>query len=339
MNIQVKIQKGWHILFVLRDLLLFLTLCTPFVSCQKFEKAHSITSLNLQESGAIRSIQGIDHQTFLISGGTRFEYGFLYRCYWNGILSCDKIVHPFDQSGFSCMDMNINVSNQVIICSYGGQMYAGNASLDNWELAQQNSYAAFECCAIFDNGKIIIGGGIDRNKGFICRSSSNWWEISCDSIEIKIMGLHINSAGYVLGAAEGTVLISKDSALTFLPSQPKGDYFRRFSFPDQDTGFVCGSFGAVWKTLDGGLSWAEMKKTRASDKGSLILDLDFISAEIGVLGGLGGKIWYTYDGGNSWKKLQIDAGNDVFSIKMLSTKSVLIGSINGQLLIINLPTE
>ncbi len=339
MNTQVNIQNGWYILFVLRDLIVFVLLCTFFGSCQKFDKTQSVASLNLLETGVIRSIKTIDHNTFLISGGTRFDYGFLYRCYWDGTPSCDKIVTPFDQSGFSCMDMDINSSNQVIICSYGGQMYSGNAILDNWELAQQNSYAAYECCATFDNGKVIIGGGIDRGKGFICRSSSNWWEINCDSIESKIMGLHINSKGYVLGAAEGTVLISKDSALTFLPTQPKGDYFRRFSFPDQDTGFVCGSFGAVWKTVDGGLSWTELKKVKASNTGSLILDLDFISTKIGVMGSLGGKLWYTHDGGFSWKKLQIDSGDDVFSLKMLSANSVLIGSKNGLVFIINLPNE
>jgi photosystem II stability/assembly factor-like uncharacterized protein len=151
------------------------------------------------------------------------------------------------------------------------------------------------------------------------------------------MGLHINSKGHVFGAAEGMVLRSIDSALTFQPTHAKGDYFRRFSFPDPDTGYVCGSFGAVWKTIDGGMSWTEMKKTKASNTGSLILDLDFITTQIGVIGGLGGKIWYTENGGISWKKLQIDTGADVYSIKMLSPKTILIGSTNGLVFIINLP--
>jgi photosystem II stability/assembly factor-like uncharacterized protein len=68
------------------------------------------------------------------------------------------------------------------------------------------------------------------------------------------------------------------------------------SFPDAQHGFVCGEFGTVLATSDGGLTW--QKQSAGTDK--TLFGLVFTTAQNGWAVGIDGLIVRTRDGGQSW---------------------------------------
>jgi photosystem II stability/assembly factor-like uncharacterized protein len=68
------------------------------------------------------------------------------------------------------------------------------------------------------------------------------------------------------------------------------------SFPDPQHGFVCGEFGTVLATDDGGASWW----LRRTPTEKTLFGLDFRSPEEGWAVGIDGLVMHTTDGGRSW---------------------------------------
>ena len=69
-----------------------------------------------------------------------------------------------------------------------------------------------------------------------------------------------------------------------------------FHFPTATTGWTVGSAGKVWKSTDGGGSWAAQTSGVAGD----LNDVCFIGATTGWAVGDGGQILKTTDGGSTW---------------------------------------
>jgi photosystem II stability/assembly factor-like uncharacterized protein len=85
----------------------------------------------------------------------------------------------------------------------------------------------------------------------------------------------------------------------------------RVHFVDPYYGWVCGEWGIIIRTKDGGNSW-EILNT-GIDK--TLFDLDFVNRKLGIAVGIDGIVLRTLDGGDTWKKLSTGfEGNHLFAI-------------------------
>ncbi len=77
-------------------------------------------------------------------------------------------------------------------------------------------------------------------------------------------------------------------------------------FLDAKTGFVVGEFGKIFKTTDGGATWAEKEASLVGgdyfdiQELPTFFDIDFRNPNDGIAAGLDGRIARTSDGGETW---------------------------------------
>lgn len=94
---------------------------------------------------------------------------------------------------------------------------------------------------------------------------------------------------------------------------------------DDNTGFICGSRSAVYKTTNGGTSWDSLMISNIP-AGSLLIEVDFVNAQTGwvfsrYLTGYDSTIYKTTNGGVNWFKQKLNtptgSSNSIYSACML----------------------
>lgn len=108
----------------------------------------------------------------------------------------------------------------------------------------------------------------------------------------------------------GLVLASGDKGATFRQAGPGGAVvLLAVDRVDDKVGYACGRQGQVWKTVDGGATWALAEgKTETTEP---LLALDFVDAERGFVVGNFGTVLGTVDGGKTWTAVQVlEEGED-----------------------------
>ncbi len=108
---------------------------------------------------------------------------------------------------------------------------------------------------------------------------------------------------YALGPG-GRISKSMDGGSTFaqLPSLGTATLYSMHFF-SQDTGFIVGSSGKIWKTVDGG-SFTEI----TSPVTSTIYVVRFANRLLGWFGASNGDVYQTTDGGTTWTRLALKLG-------------------------------
>ncbi len=123
----------------------------------------------------------------------------------------------------------------------------------------------------------------DRSTMVISTDGGQSWEATT-----------VKSASQIENADEEFAIVFEDPVLYDL------------KFFDAKTGFIVGEFGKIFKTTDGGKSWAEKQGSLMGGDIFDILDLptffdiDF-DGDTGVVAGLDGRIAVSSDGGETWK--------------------------------------
>lgn len=109
------------------------------------------------------------------------------------------------------------------------------------------------------------------------------------------------------------------------PSPTSVADFYSIDMIDDNTGFICGSRSAVYRTTNGGTSWDSLVIPNIP-AGSLLIEVDFVNAQTGwvfsrYLTGYDSTIYKTTNGGVNWfkQKLNTPAGssNSIYSACML----------------------
>lgn len=70
---------------------------------------------------------------------------------------------------------------------------------------------------------------------------------------------HVGDTHWAIDYGNGRVYKSKDNAANWeLTYQSDGEFLEAIQFLDKDNGFLCGDYGLIMKTTDGGESWTEI---------------------------------------------------------------------------------
>ncbi len=77
---------------------------------------------------------------------------------------------------------------------------------------------------------------------------------------------------------------------------PTSNYLYSLSFPEVSTGYVCGEYHTLLKTMDGGATWNSLN----INTGGNLLSIKFTSSITGYVATNRGEIFKTIDGGQNW---------------------------------------
>ena len=156
--------------------------------------------------------------------------------------------------------------------------------------------------------------------------SEMWLEYERDFSDIFFGGVNFTdeSNGWVAGT-RGIILHTADGGETWemqdsglLDPEENFDLvmaediaLNRIHFADPYYGWVCGEWGIVLRTIDGGETW-ELLDTGVE---GTLFDVDFVTRDLGIAVGIDGVLVRTIDGGETWENLKTGfEGNHLFAI-------------------------
>ncbi len=113
-------------------------------------------------------------------------------------------------------------------------------------------------------------------------------------------------------ATAGAVVAAADAAPTRLKDNLYGT-----AFVDQNTGWVVGAFGSIFRTSDGGATW----QPQVSQTTQQIYDVDFVDTRHGWVVGASGLILHTADGGETWTAQSSGIDKHLFSVDFVDALS------------------
>lgn len=126
------------------------------------------------------------------------------------------------------------------------------------------------------------------------------WEIQLYLIAHEWTDIFMFNENYGWAVSYSRIVITTNGGTNWITQDNPVDYgLRSISFKDSLNGFVVGSFGAIIKTVDGGLNWEDVTQRITS---SWLSDIYFINDSVGWIVGEDGIILNTENGGNLWKK-------------------------------------
>ena len=126
----------------------------------------------------------------------------------------------------------------------------------------------------------------------------SWKKYSLPTRFLIVGGQFLNNTRSVLVGGGGTVLFSKDGNEWNLAERSPNPSERLNSvyFVNNDVGWVVGTDGLIFKTVDAGRSW----HPQASRVKNTLTDVYFADLKRGYAAGEGGRLLETSDGGQTW---------------------------------------
>jgi len=193
----------------------------------------------------------------------------------------------------------------------------------NWKdiSGQITGFSVRGICAIWpiDDSTVVAVGRYDGAPTFLksVDRGRSWRATAVTEVGSLVDVVFLNgTTGFAVGGTHGVrpesraaVLGTTDGGETWSVrhvSSLEGEWAWKIAFPTPETGYVAvenRAFGRVLKTVDGGVTWTEIKVP----ENALLQAVGFVTEEIGWVGGhLSTSV--TYDGGKSWRQAEFGSG-------------------------------
>jgi photosystem II stability/assembly factor-like uncharacterized protein len=308
-----------------RGLLGVLACLLLFASCKK-EKAVDkvVESFQLPTTLNITDIELRTTDEIWCSAGIRFGEGRLYRSVdagqnWSEILS-----HPQEINDFDFWENSIEAypyGNKLKISTDSGQSF-NSLALPAWHYyaagSRTTNYSYMVAGENFGSGQIIKFNHNDLNS-------------TIDSLQHELTDIHCWNDSSCITVGYGVILKSTNGGEHWVPDDARGDFYKAIDFADEQTAYVVGDYGSIWKTSDRGENWKKIRSgSTFLNNHSRFTDVSFQNAEEGAIVGKNGLCWLTYNGGESWVPVRELAEVD-FSTVYLANNRVYIGAVGGML--------
>lgn len=196
-------------------------------------------------------------------------------------------------NGFACGN------NGVIIKTTNGGI--------SWISLITNTFANLGGISFWDanNGFAIINSNVN---GVLWTNSAGFlWTIATLPIPSGLISSRMYGCDAIQGTSQGWIggyyglvfkTTNKAQSWTLIANLFGAEYkqIRDIDFADSQTGFACGSSGAIFRTLNGGTNW----DTLSCGSAQTISKISAVSSQNVMVSGLYSQLRKTNDGGNTW---------------------------------------
>jgi len=310
------------------------------LSCKREYIHVNIESKKIGSNIDIESMLFLSNDTVFLCGGLRAEKGEIFKSV-DGGKNWNKVYEGVDKLYSFYFSTDYNQAFAV-----GDSMHIeksfdhGNTWKTQVDLSYLCAYDRTSIRRIFffnqsdgfaignqsrENGNTMYTNNKGDNWTSIHGSNglNDWWVFNKDSIIAVGYGIILKISNL------------KGNKPITTPLPLKNDYFTGVWFIDNNTGFVCGFNGGIYKTNNGGQLWKEIYKSNSVLKKRIHFnDILFESDLVGWVSGYDGVLMKTTDGGNSWKHVKTYTNNNLKNMFYQNTK-LYITSENGCYFIIS----
>lgn len=270
-------------------------------ACAKEALNYTIWTVDLPTELPLTDVHFTSPDSGYASAGTLFTQGVVLRTVDGG--KTWTVLKRYNTGVYNLTDDN----GYLMVGENGQNLY--KIPLNNIFTAQPNQYATNSWWRWHDlvrlpNGGALLMGGENFGRGYIHRFKNGVLALQ-DTFVHELQGGVLGSDGTLHAVGYGTIMRSTDEGHTWTVSPVQGDFFRGIAFPTDQTGYVVGEYGSVYKTTDGGLNWRQCRAGNSifANSETLLRDLAFVDENEGFLVGTGGIVFWTTDGGQQWKQV------------------------------------
>ena len=188
-----------------------------------------------------------------------------------------------------------------------------------------------------DNGYVFAGSGqwfktID--------GGANWAPLN-DWPSLGFWGLALPEDNKIVlttyGGGEMTVSTDGGTTWSYPTNLATGtpESMYECEFIDANNGLIGGSYGQIFRTTNGGTSYAFTDNPMAQATNKHVNSIHYLDADIVLAGGSSGYILKSVDGGQNWTELENEGSKTVYDIWPISSTLVLASASSGQIYVSN----
>jgi photosystem II stability/assembly factor-like uncharacterized protein len=235
---------------------------------------------------------------------------------------------------------SLSYRNGLFTASVCGQRMYSSSDFSNWSYSNAPlGWWNWQKHTRLADNRVLLIGGENFGRGFIHLYTPNQGGLMLkDTFDYELTDIITTSNRTIHAVGYGTIMKSTDEGNSWIFSSTTGGFFKGIDFVDDNTGYVVGEYGSVYKTENGGNSWQSCRLGNSvfTDQTKLFRDIAFLDASTGFLVGTNNMIFRTTDGGKVWKKItNLDGYADFNAIRIQHGKAYVTGQ-EGNLLIIDL---
>jgi photosystem II stability/assembly factor-like uncharacterized protein len=321
--------------------ILLLILLLFIGACKKDEQLEvTYEVMSLGENINVHDVAFFNDSLGFASGGRQFVSGAIFRTTDQGN-SWKKVYINNLRSIYGLHIVNEN------------EIYAGGDSMlllvswdkgENWQEfwfdtipPHKFQRTAFKKFCFINNNEFYIVGGQNFDAGLVYKTTDAGRNWDFDIFENELSGISFPDPanGFICG--NGVIYRTLDGGLSYQLCRIEEDFFTSVHFSDKNNGIAAGYNGGIYMTKDAGNKWnTVISPNKVFEKRNHFNDMKFADENNGYLAGAKGLFMITEDGGESWKTIKEFCSEDLFSISILTNKTILISSENGKIYKIHL---
>lgn len=314
--------------------LIFIIFVSCFLNSCKKEQNHQFTyqSLSIAPDIKIQNTYWLNDSTGFACGGIKNQKGSIYRTNdygstWKQIyVSTSESLYDLcfinDSIGYCCGEKFLLLFSENRGQSWQAFKYPYNPP-SAYNVTLRNIY--------FKNNIMVITGGDNFNKGAAIGFLNNAFLYRFPHADNELRSSCSFNGSTFFMAGYGYLFKSSDTIKTFSPTNISGDFFTGCCSINESIGYACTYNGAIYKTINGGLTWDAIEKGNTLFKKRIHLNsILFLNENNGWCVGDEGLILHTNDGKN-WKQVKFNESVNLYSIRQKPSGKIVITSSNGNL--------
>jgi photosystem II stability/assembly factor-like uncharacterized protein len=179
------------------------------------------------------------------------------------------------------------------------------------------------------NGYIVGGNTYQNGLSYRSTDGGNSWIYSTYGRELRDVYYSTPQNGLLLGY--GAVLSTSDAQLTTAATYASGDFFTGITHSPNNTLFMAGYAGGIYKSVDAGNTWTKVFSSNNNFNAVLFLD-----NSNGYAVGNSGAAVFTQDGGSSWKTIKPFTSGNLYGLTLQSPGKLFVNSDQGNIYIVTI---
>ncbi len=303
-----------------------------FSGCKKNGISLNSSSVYLGENILVRKVVFTGSTTGYACGGVKGSNGFIFKTsnggqswqqiYNSGSNELFDVFFVTDSTGFACGD-NLTLLKTT---TAGARWFSINAN----PLAYKCPVYPLKGIFFTDTLNGYVAGGAGFDLGLTLRTVNGGISWLYSTYPRELRDLYFSDAGNGFVCGYGIVMKTSDGDQSTSVANVVGDFFTSICTTPNQTLFVGGYAGGIYRSADGGATWAKVYSSGSNFNG-----VAFDSDLEGFAVGNNGVMVRTEDGGSTWKTVKPFTGYNLYTVCFLNpgyagSQQIIVGSDQGK---------